>query len=178
MTYFHTCVGCEKQKAECPVRDGFKAAMRGHGVMSIRHRCPSRNPMYVPGQHVQVLTAAWLGAKSDWDDEPPQCWFPAVFVKQLGPKALAFIKPGETGLGEGYYEFETTGGGYVKVPLSRIQIVQTSKLVDMTGCQCCGRIPALGETCGQPGHSIFGPPLPCLLRERAEATGEPIGRGK
>jgi len=146
VTYFHTCVGCAEQKTMCPVREAVKTAVRGHGITSIRHRCPSRRPMYVPGQRVEVLTFSVLDFDGDYG-APPQVWFPGVVVSQTSGRILVHIKPGTMDT-SGEHEFETNGRGYCKSRLSRVRPTSNTELVDLTHCKHCGAIPALGDPCG------------------------------
>ena len=146
MTYFHTCVGCAEQQTACPVREAVKSAVRGHGITSIRHRCSTRRPMYVPGQRVEVLTFCDLDVDpEEWP--PPRVWFPAVVVSQTAGRILAHIKPGTMDT-TGEYEFATKGRGYCKSRLSRVRPTSSAELVDLTHCDQCGAIPALGDPCG------------------------------
>ena len=169
MTYFHTCVGCAEQKTECPVREGFKAAIRGQGVTSLRHRCARRKDMFTPGQRVEVLTYSDL----DWDWEygpPPRVWFPAVIVSQSAARILVHIQPGTRDT-TGEHEFCTKGNGYCKSRLGRVRPTQATDLVDMAHCDHCGAIPSLGDKCG--GHVTgifdddFGPAPKCIARKEA-----------
>lgn len=149
MTHLSVCTGCASQALACPTRDKLRAAVRGLGVTSIRHRCHERIPLYAPGAPVLVKTSAWL-SRDDAEsvDVPPKTWFPGFFIRQKGNSAIAFIRPGTM---EAYddsgHTFETIGEGFVKVPFARVMPRGDDKPIPVDECRLCGRIVALVSEC-------------------------------
>ncbi len=150
MAYLHTCAGCALRKSDCAIRTKLRAAIAGLGVTAAKHRCASFLPHYPPGASVQVKT--YVSTEGDGEDGPAISWFPATFIRQVGTRGVAFIKPGtedETGI----HPFEPRGNGFVKVPLARIRAGDQPSAPDISECVFCGVIPALGQKCqGDPEY--------------------------
>lgn len=169
MTHFRTCRTCAKPPETCERRAELKAKLRGLGVTSLKHRCDGFEPAFVAGDAVRVNTLAWF-AKGE-ESPPPRLDFPGHFVSFVGGKALVFVPAkAEDMNGEGV-EFEPSGNGYLKVPLSRLS-PRDAPAADIKQCRWCGAMPALDSGCGYDPH--YTPSGYCLkaTREAEEAAAD------
>lgn len=133
-----TCRSCVRG-SECARRQALLAAVRGHGVTSLKHRCPEHEAKFHDGQAVY----AKVQPASDLDYKE---WFPGIFIGVGRPntKGLVAIKAGERAV---YgpddaelieHEFEPIKGehgGVCKLPWDRIKPRDAE---NEPLCDCCG----------------------------------------
>lgn len=134
MTY-QTCVGCVHGTGFCQAREDVKAQVKGLGVTSLKWKCKSRNPIYVPGDAVWVNLFVGMEDHGDsWYDEVPTfAEFPGTIIEVKGSKAIAFIDPDAKDRSE-EYDFVPTGNGHVKVTTTRMRSRDAAR-EDV--CSCC-----------------------------------------
>ena len=152
MAYFKSCIGCISKNSECTERNAIAAAIKGLRITSVKHTCKSRIPIYQSGQKILVLTCTKDAyANADHDDygraEYSLNWYPAIFIDQLGSKALAFIKEGQEPIDNDEPFESKNGSGFVKVPFSRTKPSEDKELIEIVSCDHCGQIPVFGQIC-------------------------------
>lgn len=59
-----TCRNCAVERGTCVRRAQVRAGIKGLGLTSVKFRCDDRQPLYRPGQRVEVT---WKYATPDWD---------------------------------------------------------------------------------------------------------------
>lgn len=150
MTY-RTCIGCIHQKQTCAVRDDLRKKLEGLRVTSIKWKCKSRVARLAPGDPVWALTVASTKRVDD-NGEPYRAYFPGIAIKEHGTKMLIHIAPGAPGRNE---DCTFEGGGFCKIPLSRIE-KRDGERVEV--CRCCQQPAFMGH--------IFG--AACNPDERAD----------
>jgi hypothetical protein len=164
MTAFPTCVGCSRVKATCPRLIDIKTRIAGLRVTSLRHQCADIIPRFRPGEPVLVRTAA--SDENAFDENGDFMWerFEGVFIKQIGSKGLAFIKPGAVGIDCNLpFEPRNNGQGFVKIPLSRIEGRTAAPDGDAAECSHCGEYPGLTGKCQ--GDPEYLPEPTCRLQQ-------------
>lgn len=181
MTAFRTCHTCAIPAATCQTREALQAAIAGLRITSIKHRCADYLPAFQPGDAVKVLTIPFYPT----EDEPhaPKLWFPGHFIRLAGMRAIVFVKPGARSLNRDHggndYAFEAHGGGYLKVPLSRVA-VRDGEPVSVEACRWCASIPDLDGNCGR--DPSYTPARDCLAANLAasrpadRSPGDETGR--
>ena len=115
MTVYRACTGCILQGQPCEARDAMRTALKGLNVTSVKWRCAARRTRVNRGDPV------WVETVGDQSDADLRGEFPAVAIKDVGPKVLVFIEAGVRDRG-GDVEFIPGAGarGFCKIPLSRI----------------------------------------------------------
>lgn len=158
MTAFPTCHTCALPAATCQTREALKAAITGLGLTSVKHRCASYAPAFMPGDAVKVETYAWF--HRDGEGTSPKLWFPGHFIRLVGQRALVFVSHEAVSLNGDGVEFEPNGNGYLKVPMGRVRH-RDAEPVDVTACTWCAAILSLGNPCGRDPH--YTPRHQCAL---------------
>lgn len=158
MTAFPTCTGCSIVRASCPTLAGLKAAIAGMNVTTMRHRCKARQPMFLPGAPVWVET--YSNDIKEWEPErgetPIYRDWPAVFIRQEGSKAIAFIQPGALADDDATaFVPKANGRGFVKVTLSRVRAREGAIVEDISECKRCGVIPTIELACKRDDPSNY-----------------------
>lgn len=120
MTYLHTCVGCFYAADTCDRRDELKAAIKGLGISSVKHRCLGRYNIYKRGDAVKVHTVNSTEGSIDDHTGIVLDWFDATVVQQVGGRVVVFVADATEGQDSGA-PFEASNNGFVKAPLSRIK---------------------------------------------------------
>lgn len=131
MTAFHTCRACKFEKTDCEPRRLFAALIKPLNITVVKWRCASRVKLYPPGAPCYARTFP-SHQESEWDEEPPKLWFPAVICRQrTATSFVVFIEPGAlpTGATEPVetleqperWAFHADNRGYCKIPLYRLR---------------------------------------------------------
>lgn len=144
-----SCNGCVLQKQDCPTRDAFRAAVKGLKITTVRFRCVARRTEFPVG------TPVWVETVDDYSVPPEEQYrgqFPGVVVRDLmGPRAVAFIRPGAAARDDEQIGFTPNARGFCKVPLNRLSRREGDPVRVCTSCeQPEGEGHASGYSCDAP----------------------------
>ena len=141
-------------------------AIRGLGIQSLKHKCAGRRPLFEVGQPVWLETVYAVNGDGD-ENGTFRDSFAGHVVKDLGSKALVYVRPGTLGRDEPHedYAFASKTGGFCKVSLKKLEAREGGIEAICDGCM----VPiSLGHTedCGV----VF---TQKLAAEYADAAGQP-----
>ena len=186
MTHFPTCTGCAVERKTCPDLARLRAALAGFGATTVKHKCKNRAPRFMPGAAVMIHTVSGDGNVTE-DGDAVMADYRGVFVRESGSKGIAYIAKGtiddnHSGA-DGGYPFEPRGGGrgFVKIPMSRMKLIDGAPSADVTPCKKCGSLfvltgichaafPNTAECPPRPGISFLGGAIKLVGSEWMDAT--------
>ena len=128
-----TCTGC-KFKGDCDHATHLRAALKGHGIRSIKFACAKRDPVFRPGDPAIFTTYTATGGDND---ETTEVRYPGVVISQKGGKVFGFIRPGIDDLGGEGLPFIPRSSGYVKMPIARVRPDPSRSPTEIVTCPWC-----------------------------------------
>jgi hypothetical protein len=161
-----TCTGC-KFAGSCDHAAQLRAALKGHGVRTIKFACAKRESVLSPGQAAifTTFTTTDDGFRDGFGDRL-EVSYPGVVIEQRGGKVWGFIKPGTPEHGGEEYPFEPKGNGYVKMPLARVRVDASRPSVPLKQCRWCASYYEIDGRCDRDrnytpnGDCLASPPNP------------------
>lgn len=141
-----TCNGCAHDGA-CERQKDKRAALRGLGITTVKFICKERRDLFAPGQPV-VFTTYVVDEDDEYRRGAMAVRYAGYAVQQKGAKVVGFIKPNAPDLDEAGYPFDTTGRGFVKMPIKRVAADSSREPIALSMCSWCGNYPELG-LCGK-----------------------------
>ncbi|MFN6952495.1 MAG: hypothetical protein ACK4NE_07865 [Albidovulum sp.] len=155
--HLNTCTGC-KFKGVCDHAAHLRAAIKGHGIRSVKFSCAEREPVFRPGDPAIFTTYI-----SDPDEEHrcgvEEVSFAGVVIDQRGSKVIGFIKPDSRDI-HGEVIFEAKGNGYVKMPIKRVRPDPSREPVEIKTCRWCASNYAIDGRCNR--DTTYTPSTDCL----------------
>lgn len=132
MTTYRTCIGCANSLTDCATLAAVRKQTAGLGITSMKWRCKDRAPRFQPGDAVWARTTPVFGWEIMED-------FPATFISAAGSRALVKIEAGAPARNADYeFEPKNGGGGYCRLPLSRLSERDGERQTVCKHCQDVG----------------------------------------
>lgn len=158
-----SCAGCAMDGA-CSIQAAKREALRGNGITSLKFRCTQRANRFAPGD--AVLVTLRTSDPDDYGDCGPvditlERFEGYVSRVKLG-RVVCFIKPGTIGDYNSAFmpaNPASSGAGFVKVTIARVEHDPSRPKVSAAFCELCGSMPWIGQACqgNADFHAKFGP---------------------
>jgi hypothetical protein len=152
VTSYLTCRNCATDPKLCARRLEVAAAVKGTGITSFKHRCDRRDPLFKPGQRVNV---SWP-VTDEYGDTGLESW-PATVIVETGTRFVIHIDDVDSSHGTPAREYVKSPNLFAKVSAANLEAI------DQPARAICGGAPAQGGVCQEKGKGWDGLPPSCIL---------------